>query len=246
MTHSDQDRYWTNGTLPGQEAGPTGTPQVSSHSSVALSAEQTSGPPEDSLWSIRHEDMARLAAAAKDGDPAAIRTLLSKLLPYLLRVVRRILGPTYPDLEDVVYDAAHAVLDGLPRYRGEGTFLHYACRVAAFTATNARRQNLTLKRNHEQESIDLEICAAEEPDPEQQILNASLVPIVRELVATLPRPTAEALTLQVILGHSVQEIAEMCNVPVETVRSRLRLARQALRRRILGDPELLEALEVES
>jgi RNA polymerase sigma-70 factor (ECF subfamily) len=118
--------------------------------------------------------------------------------------------------------------------------------VAAFTATNARRQNLAQKRSHRLVGIDVELCAARGPGPEQQTLNASLTPIVRELVATLPEALAEALTLHVILGYTVQEISQTCDVPMETVRSRLRLARQALRKRVLGNPALLEALEVGS
>jgi RNA polymerase sigma factor (sigma-70 family) len=219
---------------------------VSSYLSPVLATGQTCEKPSESSSLVhQHDELAVLAAAAECGDPVAIRTLLTTLLPYLLRVVRRVLGPGHPDLEDVVYEAAYAVLDGLPRFRGNGTVLHYACRVAAFTATNTRRQNMTQKRSHQQESIDVEICAAQGPCPEQMTLTASLAPIVRELVATLPQATAEALTLHVILGYTVQEIAQSCGVSAETVRSRLRLGRQALRKRVLDNPTLLEALELE-
>ncbi len=202
--------------------------------------------PEGSSSAPEHDELAAVAAAAKRGDPVAARTLLTTLMPQLLRVVRRVLGPGHPDLEDVVYEAAYAVLDGLPRFRGEGTLRRYACRVAAFTATNNRRQNMTQKRSHRLESIDVELCAAGGPGPEQQAFTASLTPIVRDLVATLPQALAEALTLHVILGYTVQEISRTCDVPMETVRSRLRLARQSLRKRVLGNPTLLEALEVGS
>ncbi len=42
----------------------------------------------------------------------------------------------------------------------------------------------------------------------------------------------------------VQEVADATGVPVNTVRSRMRLAKEALRRRIEADPDLLEMLEV--
>ena len=67
------------------------------------------------------------------------------------------------------------------------------------------------------------------------------VPIVRELLATLPDALAEALALHVVLGYTVVEIAESASLPVETVRSRLRLAKQALRKRVLNNPKLREA-----
>jgi RNA polymerase sigma-70 factor (ECF subfamily) len=196
--------------------------------------------------SPRHDELAALAAAAEGGDPAAVRTLLTTIMPQLLRVVRRILGPQHPDLEDVTYEAAHAVLEGLPRFRREGTLRHFACRVAAFTATNARRRDATRKRSRRREAVDVEEFAAGDPGPEQQTLTASLTPIVRELLGTLPRNLSEALTLHVVLGYTVSEIARATDTPPETVRSRLRLARQALRKRVLGNPSLREALEVET
>jgi len=183
--------------------------------------------------------------AAASGNPVAVRTLLTTIMPQLLRVVRRVLGPNHPDLEDVTFEAAQAVLEGLPRFRREGTVRHYACRVAAFTATNVRRRELATKRKRQRENLDLDLFPAAAPGPEQGAETASLVPIVRELVTTLPQPLAEALTLHVVLGYTVSEIARSCDIPVETVRSRLRLARQALRKRALGHPVLREALEVD-
>jgi len=249
MTRSRPDRYWRPVAAPGPKAGPTPTGAAGVPScllTVPATERASDCRPEASSSAPQHDELATVAAAAERGDPVAIRTLLTTLMPHLLRVVRRVLGAGYPDVEDVVYEAAHAVLDGLPRFRGEGTLRHYACRVAAFTATNARRQNLAQKRSHRLVGIDVELCAARGPCPEQQALNASLTPIVRELVATLPEALAEALTLHVILGYTVQEISQTCDVPMETVRSRLRLARQALRKRVLGNPALLEALEVGS
>jgi RNA polymerase sigma-70 factor (ECF subfamily) len=63
-------------------------------------------------------------------------------------------------------------------------------------------------------------------------------------VLTLSEPLAEALTLHVILGYTVAEIAQSSGVSVETVRSRLRLAKQALRKLALSNPSLREAWEV--
>lgn len=209
-------------------------------------AATSAGPPvRDGALGAWRDELTVLAAAAQRGEPVAQRTLLATLVPQLLRVVRRVLGPSHPDLEDVTYEAAHAVLEGLPRFRGEGSLRHYACRVAAFTAMNVRRREATARRAHRSEGIDVERLAAGDPGPEQQLAVASLAPIVRELVATLPQPLAEALTLHVILGYTVHEIAQAEAIPPETVRSRLRLARHALRRRVLGNPLLIESLEVE-
>ncbi len=69
----------------------------------------------------RHDELATLAAAVQRGETDALRTFLTIVVPYLLRIVRRVLGPEHPDLEDVTYEAAYATVEGLGRFRGEGT-----------------------------------------------------------------------------------------------------------------------------
>jgi RNA polymerase sigma-70 factor (ECF subfamily) len=65
------------------------------------------------------------------------------------------------------------------------------------------------------------------------------------MLAELPAGQGETLALRVVLGSSIKEIAEATQVPVNTVRSRLRLAKEALRKRIEEDPTLAAELEVE-
>src|SRR5688500_16620129 len=113
----------------------------------------------------RHDELARLADEAGSGSKAALRTLLTTLTPQLLRVVRRVLGPAHPDLEDVTYEAVYAVIEALPRFRGEGTVRHFACRVAVLTAMNVQRRELASKRARQREHADPEHFASQVPGP---------------------------------------------------------------------------------
>jgi len=198
----------------------------------------------------RRDELLALAEAVKAGDSGALRTFLSTIVPHVLRVVRRVLGPSHADLEDVAYEAAYAVVEGLPRFRGEGTVLHFACRVSVLSAMNVRRRDLAQKRALLRVPAELDEVELEGPNPEESAHSAALAPIVRELLSTLPEALAEALALHVVLGYTVQEIADASRLPLETVRSRLRLAKQALRKRVLSSPRLRAAvddvLEVES
>lgn len=191
----------------------------------------------------RRDELLALAEAVKAGDRAALRTFLSTIVPHVLRVVRRVLGPTHQELEDVAYEAAYAVVEGLPRFRGEGTVLHFACRVAVLSAMNVRRRDLAQKRALVRVPDEVDEVALEAPSPEDSAQRAALAPIVRELLATLQEPLAEALALHVVLGYTVQEIADASSLPLETVRSRLRLAKQALRKRVLSSPRLRAAFD---
>jgi len=66
------------------------------------------------------------------------------------------------------------------------------------------------------------------------------------LLDDLPTSQAEALVLHVALGFTVEEVAAAVGRSVETVRSRLRLAKQAVRDRIEASPALGEILRVTS
>jgi RNA polymerase sigma-70 factor (ECF subfamily) len=189
------------------------------------------------------DDLAELARAVVAGDAAALRTFLAAIVPHLLRVARRVLGAEHPEIEDVAYEAAFGVLQALPGFRGEGTLLHFACRVGVLTAMNVRRRDAAQKRARTQQACDPDSLVAEELDPEELASASALAPLVRELLDTLPEPLAEALALHLMLGYTVQEVADLSGAPLETVRSRLRLAKQALRRRALSHPSLQEVAE---
>jgi RNA polymerase sigma factor (sigma-70 family) len=64
--------------------------------------------------------------------------------------------------------------------------------------------------------------------------------LLRELLEDLPEEQAEALTLRVVMGWSLDEVARASGAPVNTVRSRVRLAKEALRARIAAHPALAE------
>ena len=58
----------------------------------------------------------------------------------------------------------------------------------------------------------------------------------------LPKPQAEALAMRAVTGLSIEKIAETSGCPANTVRSRLRLAKETLRRRVADDPRMRECL----
>ncbi|HXK16791.1 MAG TPA: RNA polymerase sigma factor [Polyangiaceae bacterium] len=195
----------------------------------------------------RPDALAGLARSAARGDRAAIRTFLVTVGPHLLRVVRRVLGAGHPDVDDVAQESAFAVMDALPEHRGECTVLSFACRVAALTAMQVRRREATQKRKAlRDDGFELEDLVAASQSPDDELSARSSAAAVRRLLDTLPLEQAEVLALHYVLGFMVPEVAEASGVPFETVRSRLRLAKQALRARVLADPRLASAVEESS
>jgi RNA polymerase sigma-70 factor (ECF subfamily) len=188
-------------------------------------------------WAGRHDELESLAMQARSGDAVAVRSFLVAVGPHLLRVTRRVLGSSHTEIEDATQESAVAMLDALSRYRGECTVVHLACRVALRTALKLRRREHAQKRGVPNAlRVDPEEVAATVPAPDAAIDGRASAELVRELVATLPEPQSEALAMHFVLGFTVAEIAEAAGLPVETIRSRLRLAKAALRARLGEDP----------
>ena len=187
------------------------------------------------------DELRPLAAAAAAGEPVATRTLLTALGPHLLRVVRRVLGGGNPDVEDVTQEAAMEVVRGLAGFRGGCSVLHFGSRVAL----PARRREAARKRALPEppQALDDDRVPSDAAGPEAEAGRRAMAALVRALCEELPPLQAEALALHVVLGFTVHEIATTSGVPLETVRSRLRLAKAALLARALAQPGLRELVE---
>jgi RNA polymerase sigma factor (sigma-70 family) len=187
------------------------------------------------------DDLDLLVRRFRAGDSAALRTLLESVGPPMLGVIRRVLGARHSDVEDTLQEATIALLGALPTFRGACSLRHFACRVAAFTAISARRR----QRPGDEPGDDLDELPGD-PRAEQEAdsaLAARRRSLVRRLLVELPEPQSEALVLHCVVGLTVEELARTSGVPVETARSRLRLAKGALRARIADDAAALELVE---
>ncbi len=184
-----------------------------------------------------------LVRAANAGDERATKQLLKAVAPRVGRVVRVILGFGHPDCDDVTQLALIAFTQGLTAFRGECQPSHYASRIAVRMAVQARRRSRVLHARFD------DLSEGEEPEAtnvHDDVLVERRKRIVRDLLGVIPAEQAEALALRVALGWTLEEIASASDTPLNTVRSRLRLAKEALRRKIEADPMLRDELEVTS
>jgi RNA polymerase sigma-70 factor (ECF subfamily) len=190
-------------------------------------------------------DLLRLARDVADGQAAAVEPLLEAVAPHVLRVVRAVLGSAHPETEDIVQDSLLGFLRALASFRGESSVTHFAARIAFRHALEARRRSRSVGNWLSEYHRMAEVAAPSPPLPSELLANDRRRAILTELLVDLPKPQAEALLLRAVVGLSVSEIAEGAGCPEETIRSRLRLAKNALRARIDGDARLRESLEDE-
>jgi RNA polymerase sigma factor (sigma-70 family) len=183
--------------------------------------------------------LARLAAA---GDELATARLLRILAPRLGAVVRAVLGAHHPDCDDALQLALIGFVRALPAFRGECDPAGYASSIAVRTAVAARKR----ARTYESRIGSVPSMSLDSERPGDPAAMGRQKERLRDLLARIPDEQAETLAMRVVLGWSLEEIAQHTRAPVNTVRSRLRLAKEALRRHIESDAALLEELEVTS
>ncbi len=185
------------------------------------------------------EDAHELARRAAAGDAAATTRLLKKLTPSMMRVVRGVMGAHTADVEDVAQQSLIALIHALPAFRGECEPAGYACRIALRTALAARKRAAGMRaRRDSGADTEMLVAAAHDHDATRR------TELLRGLLDELPSEQAEALTMRTVLGWSLEEIAAAAGAPVNTIRSRLRLAKEAMRRKIEADPSISEELGV--
>lgn len=186
------------------------------------------------------DPFARLVDKTREGDAAATRTLIVSLMPNFLRAARGVLGAHHRDVEDVTQEAALGLLRALPTFQMQCTVAHFATRIGVHTALSARRR---LKVRGEGQHVELdETHATSGLSPADVLLSGYRRQMLRELCDELPEAQSEALVLHCVMGMSLEEVAAATATPRNTIRSRLRLAKESLRARIAGDSQLRDAL----
>jgi RNA polymerase sigma-70 factor (ECF subfamily) len=188
----------------------------------------------------RVDELLPLARAAAARDSTAAASLVVHVAPFMLRVVRSVLGARHPDVEDVAQDAVIQLLASLPSFRAECTVLYFAGRVALFTALGSRKREETRVARLETDERSEEMADHAASSPLAALISNRRREVLFRLLDELPKPTAEALALHFVLGYTVEEIAKAANISVHTVWSRLRLGKEALARRLERDRRLAD------
>lgn len=177
-----------------------------------------------------------LAREAAGGDAQATRRLVESVSPAVFRVARTVLGASNAEAQDAAQESLVAFVRALPRFRGESGVLHFACRIALHVSVSARRHLQAARTAEGALALEANAEDAAPPRGDSEVAAERRRALLCSLLDTLPAAQADSLALRFVLGCTLREIAEATGAPENTVRSRLRLAKEALRRRIAEDP----------
>jgi RNA polymerase sigma-70 factor, ECF subfamily len=186
-----------------------------------------------------------LARAAATGDSAATGQLLRMLAPRLGRVVRAVLGSHHPDVDDAFQQSLIGLVQALPAFRGDCEPIGYATIIAVRTAL-AMRKRSRVEQSRREDDVETDAMPEYGLSQSEEVAANRRKALMRDLLDDLPSEQSEALAMRIVLGWSIKEIATHSNAPLNTVRSRLRLAKEALKSKIEASPDLVAALEVPS
>jgi RNA polymerase sigma-70 factor (ECF subfamily) len=177
-----------------------------------------------------------LVERVQRGDKRAFDLLVIKYQHKILGLISRYVKDR-SEVEDVAQEAFIKAYRALPRFRGDSAFYTWLYRIAINTA-----KNYLVAQNRRPPGSDIEISDAEVltgesylkdiETPENQLFRDELQRTVDNAISNLPEELKTAVTLREYDGLSYEEIADIMDCPVGTVRSRIFRAREAIDKQI--------------
>ena len=174
-----------------------------------------------------------LLERAQQGDHKAFELLVSKYQRRLTRLLARFVKDEH-EVNDVTQEALIKAYRALPNFRGESAFYTWLYRIGIntaknFLATNGKKMVISADvANEEGEMFDLSDQLADDHTPEAEMMNREILQTVEAAVARLPEDLRRAITLLEMEGLSYDEIAQIMDCPIGTVRSRIFRAREVI------------------
>lgn len=174
----------------------------------------------------------QLVARVQKGDKRAFDMLVLKYQYKVHAIVSRYIKD-FDEVNDVVQEAFIKAYRALAKFRGESQFYTWLYRIAVNTA-----KNYLVARNRRPPANDVDAADADYYEggdrlrdidsPENLLYRDELEEVVDHAIRDLPEDLRTAVTLREFEGLSYEEIAEVMDCPVGTVRSRIFRAREAI------------------
>lgn len=174
-----------------------------------------------------------LVDRAKNGDLKAFDLLVLKYQRRVFRLISRVIKNN-SEVEDVAQECFIKAFRAIHQFRGDSAFYTWLYRIAVNTAKNylfskgKRPIALSeLKKSEDSDSFDM-LDAVSNENPEGNMAGLQIAEAVNKAVKKLPEELSTAVVLREMDGLSYEEIAEVMNCPIGTVRSRIFRAREAI------------------
>lgn len=178
-----------------------------------------------------------LIELSKEGQEEAFAVLVTRYQNRVFSIIYRILHIP-EETEDMAQDVFVTVYRSLDQFRGDCAFSTWLYRIAVNLCKN-RLKYLHRRNFHRAQDLDETAeSAIQSPqplafaNPEQQLLGRELEQIIQREVAALEDDFRIVLILRDLEQLSYEEIAEITNLALGTVKSRIHRGRSMLKKRM--------------
>ena len=165
------------------------------------------------------DDLTRLAQAAGGGDPTALAALVRRTQPEVWRLCARLGDRAHAD--DLTQEVYLRALPALARFRGDASARTWLLQIARHVCADHVRRSTRSRR------LLTRLVQRTDPGDAVEASRAGEVELDAGVGALDPDRRA-AFVLTQVVGLSYAEAAEVCEVPIGTIRSRVARARADL------------------
>lgn len=173
-----------------------------------------------------------LVARSVAGDHDSFNQLIRRWERPIYALAFRVLGRE-DDARDVCQEAFLRAFRALPGFKGEAKFSSWLYRITLNLCRDWLRRKKRTPVVQAPEGVDLvELAAAQGPAEsiEDLVARKQLSAAVAEAMASLPDEQRTAIVLKEFHGLTFQEIADLQQIPLSTVKTRLYQGLSVLRR----------------
>jgi RNA polymerase sigma-70 factor, ECF subfamily len=183
---------------------------------------------------------APLIERVKRGDAKAFEMLVVKYQ----RRIERLIGRMVRDVDlvpDIAQETFIRAYRAIPQFRGDSAFYTWLYRIAVNTAKKAlvelkrdplMSETMLASREDDDETSRVENELSDGETPDALLASKEIATAVNAAIEALSDDLRQAITLRELEGLSYEEIAQVMNCPIGTVRSRIFRAREAIAARL--------------
>jgi RNA polymerase sigma-70 factor (ECF subfamily) len=200
---------------------------------VRKSKEPNVGDSEEVVEVSPPEDQILIRRFLRSGDPRTFQELVERHLPSIRRLLYTLFNGQREEMEDAEQEIILSLFQGLKDFQFRSSFRTYFYRLARNRGIDCLRRKRSRERTVAR--LRLGLWNKEPVGPEQQVLRREDIETLLNVFQTLRPKDRQLILMKDVDGFSIEEIADILEVPAGTVKSRLHRAREKLLRTVRGE-----------
>jgi RNA polymerase sigma-70 factor (ECF subfamily) len=166
----------------------------------------------------------------QQGDTDSFEILVRRHQKPTFNLVYRLLG-NYDEAAEIAQEVFLSAYRSIHQFRGDANFSTWLYRIA-FNQASTRRKSVNIEQNRHVALESVEIAGDGADDPAKTFARKEIQLQVQQALNSLDKDEALIILLRDLQDVPYEEVAQMLDIPIGTVKSRLHRARQALKARL--------------